>query len=293
MQSPERVSQRYIITLSSIPPRFGQLRPTLESLLNQTVPAERVILYLNRRYRRFPDWDGAPPEVPEGVEIRWVDEDWGPATKILPALRDFAGQDVDLFFCDDDQEYRPYLLERMLKARAARPEDCIAISPMDDYPAPVGKARRSDKRHPHVLRLWKATNVGFHLRDKLCRIGAWLKKRPYVQPARRNILRTGYADGFEGWMGVLVRPDFFAEEVFDIPEFAWPVDDVWLSGHARRKGHWPWIIGGFGEPILEPWSAEEHNGETALHRAVFGGSDRDDSNLEVVRYFQETYGLWT
>ena len=285
--------QRYIITLSSIPPRFGQLRPTLESLLNQTVRAERVILYLNRQYRRFPDWDGTPPEVPEGVEIRWVDEDWGPATKILPALRDFAGQDVDLFFCDDDQEYRPYLLERMLAARAKRPDECIAISPMDEYPAPVGQPRMNDRRHPHVLRLWKATNVVFRMRDILSRVRSRVGKAPYVQPGRRTILRPGYADAFEGWMGVLVRPDFFAEEVFDIPEFAWPVDDVWLSGHACRKGHWPWIIGGLSEPILEPISAEEHTGETALHRAVFGGSDRDESNLEVVRYFQQTYGIWT
>ncbi len=88
----------YVITLSSIPPRFSGLHLTLESLLSQTVRPERVILYLSRHYRRFPDWDGALPEVPEGVEIRLVEEDYGPATKLLPALKEFAGQDVDILF---------------------------------------------------------------------------------------------------------------------------------------------------------------------------------------------------
>ena len=282
----------YIITLSSIPPRFHDLPSTLESLLAQTVKPARVIVYLSRTYRRFPDWDGCLPKVPEGVEIRLVDEDLGPATKILPALRDFAGQDVDLFFCDDDQIYRPYLLERMLAARRAHPDACIAISPMDDFPAPEGQGRRKDKRAPHVLRLWKVTNLGFRLRDLWCRIRARATGKPYVQPDRRTILRPGHADAFEGWMGVLVRPEFFPEDVFDIPDFAWPVDDVWLSGQARRKGHFPWIIGGFREPILHPQSSEEHTNETALHRNVFDGSNRISSNLAVVRYFQETYGIW-
>jgi glycosyltransferase involved in cell wall biosynthesis len=282
----------YVITLSSIPPRFSGLDSTLKSLLAQTVKPARVILYLNRHYRRFPDWDGRLPDVPEGVEIRLVDEDFGPATKVLPALREFAGQDMDILFCDDDQIYRPRIAERLLKARAKRPNDCIAINPMADFLPPEGETRRKGFRRPKVLRLWKITHVPFHLRRHWRRLVSWITGRPYADPPRRLIMRAGYADAFEGWTGVLVRPEFFPEEVFDIPDFAWPVDDVWLSGHAARMGHPAWIIGGPGEPFLMPEHKDAHLSETALHNQVFAGSARDESNNTAVRYFQETYGIW-
>jgi hypothetical protein len=282
----------YVITLSSIPPRFDGLHLTLESLLAQTVKPERVIVYLSREYRRFPEWDGSLPKVPEGVEIRLVDEDYGPATKLLPALKEFAGQDIDILFCDDDQIYRPYIAERLLKARAKRPNDMIAISPMADYLPPEGQAKRKAFARPKVLRLWRVTHVPFHIHRHWRRFVSWVTGRPYEEPARRLMMRSGYADGCEGWMGILVRPDFFPDEVYDIPDFAWPVDDVWFSGHATRMGHRPWIIGGFFEPILSPVYKDDHINETALHQQVFNDAGRDESNIATVRYFQETYGLW-
>ncbi len=93
-------------------------------------------------------------------------------------------------------------------------------------------------------------------------------------------------------MGVLVRPEFFPQEVFDIPDFAWPVDDVWFSGQAMRNGHPTWIIGGAEEPILIPQKQAWHVNETALHQQVFGGVGRDDSNVTTVRFFQDRYGIW-
>ncbi len=81
------MSSPTIITLSSIPPRFGLLKPTLFSLLSQRLKAEEVRLYIPHKYRRFPDWDGRLPEVPAGITIVRCDEDLGPATKVLPAAQ--------------------------------------------------------------------------------------------------------------------------------------------------------------------------------------------------------------
>ena len=78
---------RHVITLSTIPPRFAGIGPALRSLVAQRSRPEAVELYIPRSYRRFPDWGGGLPEVPEGVRIVRVDEDLGPATKILPAAR--------------------------------------------------------------------------------------------------------------------------------------------------------------------------------------------------------------
>lgn len=284
--------RRYIVTLSSIPPRFPGLKGTLESLLNQTVKPEKVIVYLSKSYNRFPDWDGTPPDVPDGVEIRYVPQDLGPATKILPALRDFAGQDIEILFCDDDQHYQPHLAEMMLKARELRPDDSIGASGMQDYDPPEGTRKRKFRHRPRLVRLRKETNLRYLLHIFGLYLLGRITGKTYNDPPRRIVVRAGYADGFEGYMGVMVRPDFFSEEVYDIPEFARPVDDVWLSGHATRMGHPPWIIGGLFEPVLMPHSTEDHDNGTALYRSEFGGVNRDQSNIEVVRYFQKTYGLW-
>ena len=76
---------KLVVSLSSIPPRFAELAPTLNSLVNQSADIAGVYLYVPESYRRFPEWDGSLPDVPAGVEVRRCAEDWGPATKILGA----------------------------------------------------------------------------------------------------------------------------------------------------------------------------------------------------------------
>lgn len=90
----------YAISLTSIPPRYARLGPVLESLLAQRPAPDRVLLCLPHRPMRF-----APvpwPEVPEGVEILTLEEDIGPASKVLPAARLLAGRGGRLIYCDDD-----------------------------------------------------------------------------------------------------------------------------------------------------------------------------------------------
>ena len=285
------MTQKYIITLSSIPSRFHQIGPALESLLTQTVKPEKIILYINRHYSRYPDWDGTLPVVPDGVEIRMVDEDYGPATKLLPALKQFADSGYEILFLDDDHIYPRYLAQKMLKARRRHPNDCLTVSRMDDY-APLPGTERKFTHSPRSVYRWRITHLSYQLHllglDVLGRITG----KTYEDPPRNTILRSGYADGFEGYYSVMVRPEFFPEEVFDIPSFARPVDDVWLSGHAMRMGHPVWVLRGWFGWCLEPRKLPSHVNETALHKSVFDGSDRDASNLAVVRHFQTTYGIW-
>lgn len=283
---------RYIISLTSIPPRFPELHDQLACLVNQSVPAEKVILYLSRSYQRFPDWDGTLPEVPEGVEIRLVDEDWGPATKVLPAVRDFHGQDLDILFCDDDQFYPPHLAAEFLKARKRHPDAPIAASPSKDWSLTPVTDPNNKRPKPRVRRLWRATNLALRLQRRWRRSVERRTGKVLSSPPHRRVLRAGFADGFEGYMGVLVRPEFFPDEVFDIPDFAWPVDDVWLSGHLVRMGRYPWVIGGLFQPRMMAEMTVDHASDTALFRSQFEGKRRSESNLTTVRYFQETYGVW-
>ena len=91
-----------VISLTSIPPRFGGLGPVLESLLDQG--AEAVVLALPRRFRRF-EGQFKPPPLPHGVELLAAEDDLGPATKFVTPQRALA--DTPIAICDDDCLYAP------------------------------------------------------------------------------------------------------------------------------------------------------------------------------------------
>ena len=53
------------------------------------------------------------------------------------------------------------------------------------------------------------------------------------------VRKAGFADILQGLGGVVVRPDFFDDEAFDIPDILWAVDDVWLSGMLEPRASAP------------------------------------------------------
>lgn len=90
-----------VISLTTIPPRYGQLPLVLTALLAQGV--DRVALVVPRRFARVPT---APlPPLPEGVEVIETKADLGPAGKLLAPARAFPG--ADILYCDDDWLYAP------------------------------------------------------------------------------------------------------------------------------------------------------------------------------------------
>ena len=268
------------VTLSSIPPRFSKIGPVLASLASQQV--ERVLLYIPTAYRRFPDWDGSMPDVPKGVEIRRCEEDFGPATKILPAAHDFAGQNVNLLFADDDHIYAPGWATSFERI-CLRHSECVIAQggwQASDY------AESSDQRAalPRAVRRWRATDLDFQLRY------LWqdlTQGRGLPGPPRRTFKSSGYIDVFEGYAGVLVRPEMFDAGFYDIPKGLWGVDDVWLSGMLTVRGYPIWLEGG----LLDPRQAEAER-HAPLAKSVIDGADRRNANRLGVEYFQKTHGIW-
>lgn len=90
------------ISLTSIPPRFGGLDRVLGALVETVAGRAPILLCLPESYHRFPDWDGALPIIPRGVEIVRAARDDGPATKLTGALGRAEG---DVLICDDDVIY--------------------------------------------------------------------------------------------------------------------------------------------------------------------------------------------
>jgi hypothetical protein len=266
----------FVVSLTAIPPRFNDLMPTLLSLRAQKhVNIREIRLDLPKSYRRFP-FDPATdlPDLPNWVTLHLHEQDYGPATKILPAAQEYAGQDVLLFFCDDDQRYEPELLSKLGMAAEAHPNDVIAnmgynlnerlANPCYTFPRSF-QPRAMRQRKDWHYRLWRLRTG---LRQKRAFLGT-----------------PGYIDIAEGFGGVLVRPSFFTPDMYDIPEILWTVDDPWLSGHFTKNGHGIW----------RPTNTLRfgHNrGAEALADFVYQGHGRAEADTLCIEYFRREYGLW-
>lgn len=255
-----------IVTLSSIPPRFAHLGPTLHSLLSQVPAPDAVWLILPDRYRRFPDWDGTLPVLPPGVRLVRGVPDQGPATKILPAVRDLRGQAVDLVLCDDDRIYPPGWLAALKRAAAERPRHCIAAQAI--HLPPLGRTPRAPHRMPRMAR--------------------WTPEERAQTPGLPLFRQSGYADQFEGWAGALVRPDFFGPGVDDIPPVLWAVDDTWLSGALEVAGIPIWLDTRIPRPVHRAEVGQIHG----LLQSVIEGANRVEAEALCIRHYQDRHGIW-
>lgn len=190
-------AERLVVGLTTIPQRAAYLRPVLRSLLDQTCPADRIIL-------AWPDHslrDGVPypeiPALPANVDVIRC-EDQGPATKLLPILKEEPT--AAIVAVDDDILYPVDFLETLLAAHRAEPGSAWGWR---------GWQLRRD-REPRYLEYTFATGIR--------------------QPVDVDVL-------FGHW-GYLVPPGALDEAVHDFgrhPQLRW-VDDIWVSGHLARRG---------------------------------------------------------
>ncbi len=274
-----------IITLSTIPPRFGMIGESLESLTQQSADIDRVILYIPRNYRRFPDYDGTLPDVPDGVEIVRIDDDLGPATKVLPAIREYQGQDVNILFCDDDRIYLKNWAQALLDGATQHPNHIVCMRGINmDF---IGAPPCQNEDQPRAMRSSRKFNFDYRFKRILQQLDFLSLFTPKHKPARMDFKTSGYTDILEGTGGVLLRAEFFDDTAFDIPQALWAVDDVWLSGHAARKGVKIWGVGGVKSSVELPVLHQ-----AALHNAVIDGLNRQQANQACIKYFRDTYGIW-
>jgi hypothetical protein len=258
-----------IVSLTTIPPRMTRLGPTFDSLLGQTRPVNSIILWLPKKYRRETFADYRPPQVPSGVEIRYSDVDYGPATKILPAVRAFEGQDVKLIYCDDDEIYAPDWAELLIDQSEQFPDLCIST---------VGMTIERIE-YEYFKRTWP-----YHLRN-IVTLGFY--RRWYLRQAGKLKSKAGLVDICQGFGGVLIKPNFLPATAFDIPDDLWAVDDIWLSGQMRING----------VRVRRASDVKKTNQSDAAHierltDLTHGGYDRIAADMRCVNYFREKYGIW-
>ena len=275
-----------VISLSSIPPRFDKLRPTLECLIRQTAQVDRIILYIPKSYRRFPDYSGHSPEVPDGVEIHQTEVDYGPATKVLAAALEFRGQDCDILFCDDDRLYPPDWAAVFVKERRSHPDACIA--PVARHAKELFDSKQIRTQHPRAVQRPWITDIWFILRYAIFKLQNETLEG-VERPTRLVIKTAGYTDLFMGFGGVLVRPEHFDAAAYDatkLPLTVWfaaihlivtaknGISSVELGRRLGVKQPTAWAV---KHKIMAVMARRE--GETALTGRV----EMDDAYLGGVR----------
>ena len=110
------------VGVTTLPSRIGRLRPTIDSLLAQTLRPDRIFVSVPLRSVRegrgyvLPEWLASPPR---GVQLVRCEQDYGPATKLLGCLPHIT-TDACLIVVDDDMVYKPFLVDHLSRAQLAQ-----------------------------------------------------------------------------------------------------------------------------------------------------------------------------
>lgn len=178
-------------------------------------------------------------------------------------------------FCDDDKVYDPGWAERLISAHKFRPNCAIAEEGGDIRLNSTHSWHGPDlPRAPRVAKDWK-----YRVRRALT-LGKW---KP------RKSTSSGYVDILEGWGGALVRPEFFTQDAFDIPEGLWMVDDIWLSGQLALNDVPIWLT---KEEEIRTSDNANNVRWAALVKQTVDGLGRTELNQNGIDYFRDTHGIW-
>lgn len=200
-QKPHGLPGELIVSLTSYPPRFPTLLPTLQCLLRQSVRPDRVILWIDKGAT-----DKLPAEIKaltaHGLTIAETTSDIAPYKKIIPTLKQFP--DAFIATADDDIYYRPTWLEELIKAWDGSVKSIVC----------------------HRAHRIRCTPNGLPLP-----YGQWQHEVPGPLVAH-DILPTGVC-------GILYPPASLAPEVLDEEKFqrlCARADDIWLYWMGQKAG---------------------------------------------------------
>lgn len=194
----QKIHKNVIVSMTTTPQRIAYMWPTLNSILLQTELPEKIYLWLPKEYKRFGTTITKLPSFLYNhplIEVNFIEKDYGPASKLFPALLKFSKDNKKIIIFDDDRIYHPLCILLLIKFSILFPNCAITLN---------------------------ASNITN-------------KKRYYFEKTKR----VKAVDIFHGCGGVLIKPNFFLQAVFNYPtdlESAFFEDDVWFSGWLKTYG---------------------------------------------------------
>jgi Glycosyl transferase family 2 len=246
-------NRRVIVSLSTVPDRISNLRPTIGSLLRQTRAPDEIVLALPE----FSVREQRPYVVPKyisrlpGVRVLHCAQDWGPATKFIGAIQDelAAGrQNTLIMVVDDDRLYPRDAIETYLHYNERLPDAALCFR---------GAAM------PSTLD-WDDA--------KMIRASEVREPRPVAV--------------ITGCGSYLIQPRFFDESLWDYsagPPVAFDIDDIWISGWLSRRAVKRYVV-----PASAMMKSVLRQRWTVSLNKIPG---RQKLNNETIAYFRDAWDI--
>jgi Glycosyl transferase family 2 len=245
---------RVIASLSTVPDRINNLKPTIRSLLQQTRPPDEIVLAIPefsiRERRRYI----VPKHISRLPRVRVLRcrEDWGPATKFIAAIQDelAAGRENTLIMVvDDDRVYPRDALETYLYYSEQLPDAALCFR---------GAAM------PSTLD-WDDAKM-IHAKD--------------LREPRPVAVITGCGS-------YLVQPRFFDRSLWDYsaaPSVAFYIDDIWISAWLSRRGVKRYVV-----PASASMRSVRRQRRTVSLNKIRG---RQKLNNEIIAFFRDAWDVF-
>lgn len=241
-----------VISLTSFPARINNLWLVIESLLRQTTPPKRIILWLASS--QFSDMASVPKNLlrlkKRGLEIKFCNEDLRSHKKYFYALQEFSEDYI--VTVDDDIIYHTGLIEQLLKLHSI---------------------------YPDAICCQRAMSIKFKVQNIA----------PYEQ---WRLLKSGAGPSFAIFQtsggGTLFPPGALHSEVLNkqvFMKYCLHADDVWLNAMSQFNNVKIVKTDSYIEclPVINFGNKSLHNLNITL-----GGNDRQIA--DVRKYYVETIG---
>ena len=249
--------RQLIVSLTTFGPRIDWCGPAIESIMEQTVKANRIVLWLGHEFEK-PHMIPADLRMLErrGLEIRFTD-DYGPATKLIPSLKAFPNGII--VTVDYDRLYTYDLLDKLMRGHYRQPE--AVVTDWED-----GISIGTDNRPTYILNL---------------------KHKPEGKPTMHTVAL--------GVAGVLYPPHCMHPDVTDIDtlmQVSPKADDLWFKIMQLRAGTPVYCVGTTlpdGERLI---SMEHHSTELSLYRYNLLQNGNDHQLAKLHERYPEAFEVF-
>ena len=203
MQAAKRSSKSNVyVSLTTTPGRLANLLPTLNSLLQQTLVPDKIILNIPKVFKKTGQLYLVPSELHKFPRLLLNScVDYGPATKLLPTLQLLNDPTTIIVTVDDEYIYPDSMIETLVKSAQHDPDAAFSYA---------GQNVEFDFASQHGVAVRSADTPGWN------RVSAAV-------------------DIIEGFLGAAYRREFFDESIFRIIPRCYSTDDIWFSAHLSRK----------------------------------------------------------
>ena len=126
----ENKPSRVVLSFSTIPSRLPHLRKTIQSLKRQTYQPDAIYLNLPRESRREKVPYDPPPYIrtDPNITIVWSEDDYGPGTKLIPAVQKEKDPNTLIITVDDDMSLRPTVVATLVYFSSLYPDAALGFT---------------------------------------------------------------------------------------------------------------------------------------------------------------------